>query len=785
MIDFWLQRLPPERRQPIRKRLTRLVNMSAVALFVLLGTLALTADRLVAQQDQLDLRVGAVASEDILAPGSLTYNSDVLTQQVRQDAIERVDPVYDPNPDVTRQQIRLARNITNYINAIRHDIYASTAQQIEDLLLIEALTVNEEQWQAIVGLPDARWDLISNEISALVERTMQQDIRPDRLDAVRSTLLNSVASRFSNSEAEIIVAISEDVIQPNTFFNEEATVTRQTQAAQTVPIQERSFEQGQLIVRAGSIVTDLDMEALRQFNLLQEEGFQIRIFLGSALAMVLVTVIFAVYLDRFYPKLLSQRRILSLLGGLFLIFLALANLFGPRGFALPYLYPSATLGLLLTSLATQQFAILAMAMLATLVGIVYGNENALEMMMYILVGGIFGILSLQQIEKIERYFFPGVLIGLGNVLVILVFASIAEPVPDLDTLLLRGVMGMVVGVFSPLFALGALYFITGLYNLPTSVKLDQLIDSKQELLKRLLREAPGTYQHSLQVANLSELAAQAIGANAQLVRVAAMYHDIGKTLNPLFFVENTTPGINPHNDLNDPHQSAKVIIGHVIEGDKMARRANLPQRIRDFILEHHGTTQVLYFYTQAIEQAGEHPNQIDIRDFTYPGPAPRSRETGIMMLADGCESATRSRRPSKKQDIEDTVNHIFELRLSEGQLDNSGLTLNEIKIIRHTFIETLQAMYHPRIEYKSRQSKLEKPTNKAWVTDIDEEPIFVPDDKIETQPLSPVSDVPILPASSTPSTDSPKRKTSEQRTPDTKRKTGEQRKSSTTDESAP
>ncbi|MBZ0304643.1 MAG: HDIG domain-containing protein, partial [Anaerolineae bacterium] len=248
-----------------------------------------------------------------------------------------------------------------------------------------------------------------------------------------------------------------------------------------------------------------------------------------------------------------------------------------------------------------------------------------------------------------------------------------------------------------------LYFITAAMNLTTNLKLIELMDSKHALLQRLLREAPGTYQHSLQVANLSEIAAEAIGANAQLVRVAAMYHDIGKILNPYYFTENTTGSINPHDDLNDPLQSAKVIIGHVIEGERLARRHKLPARIRDFILEHHGTTQVLHFYHQAVEKAGDE-SKVNIEEFTYPGPAPRARETAILMLADGCESATRSVGPSSKTEIEGIVNHIFELRLSEGQLNDSGLTLNDLKTVRNIFIQTLQAMYHPRIAYKIRKT---------------------------------------------------------------------------------
>jgi putative nucleotidyltransferase with HDIG domain len=227
----------------------------------------------------------------------------------------------------------------------------------------------------------------------------------------------------------------------------------------------------------------------------------------------------------------------------------------------------------------------------------------------------------------------------------------------------------------------------------------------QPLLQRLLREAPGTYQHSLQVANLAEVATERIGGNATLVRVAAMYHDIGKMLNPHFYVENQAEGLNPHDVLDDPVQSARLIIGHVVEGERMARRYHLAPRIRDFIREHHGTTRVIYFYHKALEQAGGAEDKINVEDFTYPGPRPQSKETAILMLADGTESAARAIKPRSEIEVGEVVSMIFERALQEEQLDDCNLTLKELKIIQQSFIETLQGVYHPRIAYPTPQKK--------------------------------------------------------------------------------
>ncbi len=178
-----------------------------------------------------------------------------------------------------------------------------------------------------------------------------------------------------------------------------------------------------------------------------------------------------------------------------------------------------------------------------------------------------------------------------------------------------------------------------------------------------------------------------------------MYHDVGKILNPHFFVENQADSVNPHDALLNPYQSARIIIGHVTEGERLARRYRLPHRIRDFVLEHHGTTQVAYFYRQALEQRRDSEQTVPIEEFTYPGPRPQSRETAILMLADGCESSVRSRRPQSRDDIRETVDYIFETRLQSGQLDDSGLTLNDLRLLRDAFLTALQGVFHPRIAY--------------------------------------------------------------------------------------
>jgi putative nucleotidyltransferase with HDIG domain len=323
---------------------------------------------------------------------------------------------------------------------------------------------------------------------------------------------------------------------------------------------------------------------------------------------------------------------------------------------------------------------------------------------YFAIGGIVGALTMRVTERINAYFFAGLSIALANCFVVGVFNLPERLLADgtgFTSLLGYAVLN---GLGAAMTALAAIFLLTFAFNLTTSVKLAELSQPNQPLLQRLLREAPGTYQHSLQVANLCEQAASAIGADAELVRIAALYHDIGKMLNPAFFVENQVDGVNPHDVLADPYRSADIIINHVVDGDRLARQYRLPARIRDFILEHHGTTRVGYFYNQAVRELDD-PDGVDEDQFRYPGPRPRSRETAILMLADASESTVRARKPGSRAEVAEIIGGLIEQRIAEKQLDHSGLTLRDLDAIHQILVELLQSVFHPRINYPAAVSR--------------------------------------------------------------------------------
>ena len=683
----------PEERQRLLRNGAYVVLLVA---FILSGTAIIAYEVLVPPKSQVALVEGQAAPSDILAPRSLKYESDVLTQAKRDAAVAAVRPVYDPpDPAVLNEQLQLARQILDYVENVRYDDFATMAQKMGDIEAITALDLSSSVTESLLRIEDeAAWRAIDAQVIRLLERVLSGEVRDDNIQARQDNLPNLISASYSETEVQIVTGIVSDLIRANTFYNEELTRQQQTQAADDVPVEVRTFITRQMIIREGEIATAAHIEALEQFDLLRVTERRADRFVGGLLAMTMVTVLGSVYIRRFHPQVYHDPSFMVVLGMLFLAALASARVIDSDSHVLPYYYPASALAFLVTTLVSPQLAIVFIMALAWLAGIMTGDS--LEFAVVIGIGGVMGVLNLGQIELPKAYFRAGFTVIFACVGVALVFALGGDETVDFFTLFWQIVGSLVNGLLSAGVALVGLYVTGSMLNIPTSLKIAELSQANHPLLQRLLREAPGTYQHSLQVANLAEQGAQQVDANASLLRVAAMYHDVGKILNPHFFIENQMGSINPHDVLDNPVQSARIIIGHITEGERLARRHRLPARLRDFIMEHHGTTQVMFFYQKAQKRSGD---EVNIEDFTYPGPRPQSRETAILMLADGCETSVRARQPQNKDEVCEMVDYIFEARLQGGQLDDSGLTLSDLHTLRETFIRALQGIFHTRIVY--------------------------------------------------------------------------------------
>jgi putative nucleotidyltransferase with HDIG domain len=687
--------------------------IAVAVVFVLLATTIVAYDSIFQTQNNVgSLEVGSIAGDDIRAPFSITYTSDVLTERERQAAMDAISPIYDPpDPNVARQQSTLLQQILDFIDNIRRDPFGTPQQKASDIHDVTALRLDQPIIDSLLQMNDDDWRAASGEATSVLERVMRESIREADLPLTTDQLPSQVSLRFDPRTAAVIVALVKDLLRPNRFQNPTATDLAQQTAANSITPESRSFERGQIVVRAGQRLDTVDYEALSHLGLLESPNRRVQDIFRALLASIIVLVAVGLYLVRYPDKYYTQARFLAVLGAIFLATLAAARLFGGQY----YLYPAAAMALTLVIITRNEIAIISTIGLGLLIGIM--ANNSLEIAMMVIVSGIVGALVLRRSERLNNYFFAGLVIALVNVVIVVLFNLELVTVDEGATLGTLIVLAVLSGMISAMTALAAMYIITLFFNLPTSLKLVELSQPNQPLLQRLLREAPGTYQHSLQVANLSEQAANAVGANAELMRVAALYHDIGKMLNPAFFVENQADNVNPHEVLNDPYRSADIIISHVTDGEKLARQYHLPVRIRDFIIEHHGTTLVGYFYTRAVEQADDE-EAVDIEQFTYPGPKPQTRETAIMMLADSCESTVRARKPSNKAEIVEIVDSIIDNRMRDGQLDEANLTLKDISITRDIFIEMLQAVFHPRINYPTLPSPISKRATAELVPEV-------------------------------------------------------------------
>ena len=682
-----------------RRRRRNLSLAAAAALFVLTITVLVSGHT--SDTSASAPVVGRIAETDIRAPYPLTFTSDLLTAQRQTASSELVEPVYDPpDPNVARQQTALLEQILAYIDDVRSDVYATMGQKVADLGAISALSLTERERANILSQDEAVWPLVASEAQTVLERMMRETIREEDLPSLLSRLPTQVSVRFSPEQAAIIAALVRDLIQPNSQINQEATDAARAAALDVLSPAERSFERGQVIVRAGARIGELDAEALAAYGLLTVAGTPALDLARAAATALLLLAVSALYLRRVQPDLLVDIRLLFVLEILLLLTLVTVRLLAPVG--LVVFVPAALIGIVYASLTTPATAMAASFLAALICGLLFADS--LEVAVYVALGSIVGALLTRPTDRVTRTFFAGLMIGLTNVVVLAIFRTDVVSASQAAELGVQLAAGLLMGIATAIVALAILYALTLVFNLPTSLKLTELSQPNHPLLQRLLREAPGTYQHSLQVANLSEQAANAVGANSELVRVSALYHDVGKVLNPIFFVENQADQVNPHDTLNDPYRSASIIISHVPDGDRLARQYRLPARVRDFIWQHHGTTRVSFFYNRAVEQAGG-TDSVDTAAFTYPGPRPLTREAAIMMLADSSESTVRARKPASRQEIAEIVQQIFDARTLEGQLDESDLTLKDLRAVHRVFVEVLQGVFHPRINYPALQTR--------------------------------------------------------------------------------
>ena len=652
---------------------------------------------------QFQLEPGQVAQSNIIAPRQISYESALETERARNRAEQSVELQYDlPEGRVRRQQVERSLLLLEYLSIVRDDLYASADLQLDYILAIPDLDISQKIALQILSTSDEQWADVVAETPLVVGRLMREEIRDNdtSIAQARRKVPTLVNGKLSDSTSDIIVALARNLVQPNSFFNKERTEELRSEARNNVPVQRRNYAQGEIILREGNLVTEWDVEALEQIGLLTGE-WNWWIVARATLFTVTILLIVLGSVSYLSPDTLSSNKTLTLLTLATVVWLLLAKLMIVPDEWLPYLYPLATLGMLITVLVNMRVAVI-FTIAFTFVVLYLGNPNS-ALVAYVGLGTLFGSLILGRAERLSAFLWAGLAVALSN---LFVFSAFRAPFLEFtNTQLLRIMLILLLnGGLSASIALIGYFFLGNIFGITTSLQLTELSRPTHPLLRQLLLKAPGTYHHTIVVSNMAERGAAAIGADALLTRVGAFYHDIGKTARPYFFIENSADGAeNPHDKL-DPLTSAQIIISHVADGIDLAKKYQIPGRLQDFIREHHGTTTVRYFYNQAQSEAGE-GTVVDEKLFRYPGPRPQSKETAILSLADTCESAVRAIRPSTRTEMAELIDKLISDRVAEGELNECNLTFKELQTIKDIFIQVLQGVHHPRVVYPEKIKK--------------------------------------------------------------------------------
>lgn len=545
--------------------------------------------------------------------------------------------------------------------------------------------------------------MVRDEAGRVLDTVERSELRDTEVAAVRARLAGRMVG-LSQAEAELAAQLIASLVVPNSSYSEELTNQARDRAAEAVAPVVVSIQRGEIIVRRGEPIDTFAYEKIVAFGLDRARPDLARLA-GYVFLAVLAVVPLLVWFWRFRPTFWHRTNVLLLVSLLLVVFAVALKATAGRAI-LPFFVPTAAAAILTTILVDAWAATVVAVVLGVVAGGLSGGSQ--ELATYVLLGGLAGILGIRRGDRLHDFVQAGLAVLVVNVLVVSTFALLGER--DLRGILeLWAASGLSAGG-AAIAAVGSFAVLGNVFGITTVFQLMELANPSQPLLRRLLLETPGTYHHSIMVGNLAERAAEAIGADPLLARVAAYYHDIGKLANPAAFIENQSGGENIHDEL-PPEESARLLKAHVADGIDIAYRYRLPKTLIAFIPQHHGTALMSFFYAKARELAAapsggletaegrRAADAVDEARFRHAGPKPQSREAAILMLADGVEASVRSLSSRDEATIRAMVNQIIEERLTDGQFDECDLTLRDIERIRESFVSQLLGMYHQRIAY--------------------------------------------------------------------------------------
>lgn len=614
-------------------------------------------------------------------------------------------PIQKTQVELEEERSRLKANIPRYftvnqevvptiLDAFDQYVAALPASEASNALFINWRTTIEAMYD--IGVVSFSETLFEEEV-ALVNSTRKKTIKLGDLyadidvkNALESQLTEAGLGILSDASIQYLFSL----ITPNVSYDEALTTQFRTETvAGIVPIR-GLVTKGTRIIAKGEVVEGEKLKILQSLQLEYESQTWTQsntawIILGYALLVIIPVLLLFVFLWRTRPLVFENNKRTTFLCVNILLMVLLTKVVVDVNPLYAYAVPICMLPLLLRTFFDTRIALFSLMIALFLIAFLV--PNSFEFMFLQMMAGILASLTVNDLYRRAKLFISvGLIVGL-YVVSYIAFTLIHDG--NLNQLSYDVLLLFVVNGLAILFVQPLIYIFEKVFGLVSDASLLELSDTNSKLLRELADKAPGTFQHSLQVANIAEAAANAIGANTLLTRVGALYHDIGKMKNPVFFSENQA-SYSPHDDLSS-EVSAKIIIEHVLHGITLARKAKLPDRVVDFIRTHHGTTTVLYFY----QQAKQNNVEVDIDEFQYPGPKPFSKETAIVMISDGVEAASKSLKEPTAEKIIAFVDKIVQRLMDEKQFLEANITLREIETIKKVLVEKLISSYHLRVAY--------------------------------------------------------------------------------------
>jgi hypothetical protein len=693
-----------------------------VLLFLLIGVVMFAAMYSNVKPEKLNLDLFSVAEKTIRSP--ITIEDKESTEESRREAVEQVKDVYTVKKEYAQNRVDLATSIFDSVSEVNNEAKEQAEEQKKSALenneeiAVNEATVKEKLETLKTKLTDSETKSLTDQVFITLLESSKEDLTVAKdltVTAINNVMSKSIpADEVENAKKiveeelkytslgsglkDAVINIARYAVVQNEFYDPEATEDLRQQAMDGVePVR---ILEGQIIVDEGQLISREIYKKLQLVGLLESEHSYMP-FIG--LAMIIGLILFALYFvfnemdngDKKQKYLL----IFSLIYITSILLMKLISVFEEIEYSdIGYIFPAAMGAMLIKILINERLALFQMVVLA-ICGTIIFNEGITGTLnvtagIYILTSGIAAILFLQKQNQRSKILQAGLFVSVVNLLVIVSMLFMRNSQYSGLEYGFYILAAFLSGITSAVLTIGLLPFFEAGFGILSTLRLIELSNPNHPLLRKILTEAPGTYHHSVMVANLSEAACEAIGANGLLARVGCYYHDLGKTKRPQFFIENQINMDNPHDKL--PALTSKnIIIAHAADGAEMLRKHRMPREIIDIAEQHHGTTLLKFFYHKE-KQSG---HDVKEEDFRYPGPKAQTKESAVIGIADSVEAAVRSLAHPTHDQIESLVRNIIADRLQDGQLSECDITLKELDTVAHTLCETLKGIFHSRIEY--------------------------------------------------------------------------------------